>query len=224
MAAPATPPNAPSIDRSRSSLTSLFVTWDRVAQGDIPIDGYLLYMIVKGSGESSLAYDGSFNPDTTNFLITSLQTGEYYALYLQSVNFNGVSQPGRELVAPVCLAPNHIESVKYISSTKSSINVGWTTPTYTGGCPLLSYSLYINNGLGGSLFSEVNPAQINDKPYITNYDVTGLTHLGNFYKFKITVKNEIGTVESLPKDIKLAAVPDTPPVAPYQDFTETNSE
>ena len=82
MAAPATPPNAPSIDRSRSSLTSLFVTWDKVTQGDIAIDGYLLYLIVKGSGEHRLAYDGSRNPDTTNFLITNLKTGDYYALYL----------------------------------------------------------------------------------------------------------------------------------------------
>jgi hypothetical protein len=75
----------------------------------------------------------------------------------------------------VCLAPNHIESVRYLSSTKTSINVGWKTPTYTGGCPLLSYSLFVNDGLGGSVFTEVNPVQINNKPYLNSYDVTGLT-------------------------------------------------
>jgi len=91
MAAPATPPGKPQIDRSRSSLTSLFVTWDKVTTGDIPIEGYLLWLIVKGFGEHNLVYDGSRNPDTTNFLITNLKTGEYYALYLQSVDFNGRS-------------------------------------------------------------------------------------------------------------------------------------
>ena len=127
-------------------------------------------------------------------MITNLTTGEYYSLFLQSVNFNGVSVPGLELVAPVCLAPNHIDSMEYISSTKNSITVGWDIPTYTGGCPILSFALYVDDGLGVGNFTEVDPNWIENKPYLTMYTVTGLNKLGNVYSFYIQVINEIGYV------------------------------
>lgn len=147
----------------------MFVEWTEGTAGDIPIDGYLLYMIKKGTGVQTLVYDGSLNPDTKTFEITGLETAEYYALSLKSVNFNGVSEPGPELVPVVCLAPTHIESVKYQSSTLSSITVYWKTPTDMGGCPLLSYALYVNDGLGGSSFTEVDSVQIRDRPYLTQH-------------------------------------------------------
>lgn len=112
-------------------------------------------MIEKGTGEEVMVYDGRLNANTYSFLITGLTTAQYYALYVKSVNFNGISEPSPELIPVVCLAPSHLESVFYLSSTTSSITVGWETPTELGGCHLLSYALYVDDGLGGS-FTEVD--------------------------------------------------------------------
>jgi hypothetical protein len=59
MASPAAQPTTPTVDRQMSTLNSLFIQWAQGTTGDIPIDGYLLYMIEITSGKVSLVYDGS---------------------------------------------------------------------------------------------------------------------------------------------------------------------
>jgi len=54
--------------------------------------------------------------------------------------------------------------------------------------------------------------------------VQGLTQVGDLYSFKIEVFNSIGSAVSMPTQIKLAAVPDKPTVAPSQDFSKTSSD
>jgi len=49
--------------REYSTLTSIFVQWDEVKIGDIPILGYKLYLIEISSGLESLIYDGSLNAE-----------------------------------------------------------------------------------------------------------------------------------------------------------------
>jgi hypothetical protein len=61
-----------------------------------------------------------------------------------------------------------------------------------GGCPTLSYALYMNDGVNG--FIEVDSEQIRDKPYLNEHTVTGLTLTGNFYIFKVEIFNKIGSV------------------------------
>lgn len=56
---------------------------------------------------------------------------------------------------------------------------------------------------------------LNYKPYITNYEATGLTELGQTYKFKIRAWNSIGYVDTEEIEIVLASVPDTPTNAPF---------
>jgi len=111
---------APTIDRSRSSKTSLFVKWTAAAPNAIPVEGYRLYMIKKGGSEGYLlAYDGSLNPTTFSYEIKSLETGAYYAFYVVAVDFNSVSQPSPETVASVCLTPDHIENPYFISASRT---------------------------------------------------------------------------------------------------------
>lgn len=93
----------------------------------------------------------------------------------------------------VCLAPSHIDSVYRLASTESSITVGWDIPTaieVLGGCPILGFSLYMDN-------VEVDALEINNKPYLNVHTVSGLTQVGQFYSFKIQIHNEIGSYTSL---------------------------
>jgi hypothetical protein len=43
-------PDAPMIDITKSTKTSLYVYWNAVTGGSISVDGYLLYMSEKGEG------------------------------------------------------------------------------------------------------------------------------------------------------------------------------
>lgn len=56
---------------------------------------------------------------------------------------------------------------------------------------------------------------LTNKPFITQYTVSGLTNLGLTYKFFIRSRNSIGFVDSEEVSIVLASVPDKPSSAPY---------
>jgi len=72
LAANVAKPATPTVDPSKGTLTSLYVSWAAVAAGDIDTDGYLLYMAEQGSGEFTLIYDGSKNPDILAMNVTGL--------------------------------------------------------------------------------------------------------------------------------------------------------
>lgn len=80
-------PAAPTIDRSRCTLTSLYVQW--VSPG-ADTTGYRLYMSEKGSGVFSKIYDGTTSRDTRYMNVTGLTTGKVYSFYVEAINFNGV--------------------------------------------------------------------------------------------------------------------------------------
>jgi len=140
---------------------------------------------------------------------------------VQAVDYNGVGEASDELQATVCLAPSNIGSPYYLTSTTTSITVGWSAPTYNGGCPIISYTLYRNDGAGGTTTTVVDAATIQNKPYLSQHAVTGLSPTGNTFKFKIEAENEIGSVVSEEVSIVLASVPDAPSAAPTQDLTAT---
>lgn len=122
-------PQKPVIDKNLSTRTSHFITWQEgTPAGDIPILGYKLFMIEKGSGKSSLAYDGSLSRSTKSFNVKGLETGKYYAFYVTARDFNGESQPSEEVVGVVCEKPGHISRPAFVKAQKTSIEVAWTAP------------------------------------------------------------------------------------------------
>jgi hypothetical protein len=54
MAEQASAPTLPTIDRSLSTITSLFIEWTEGTSGDIEIDGYKVYLIEMATGIVSL--------------------------------------------------------------------------------------------------------------------------------------------------------------------------
>lgn len=122
-----------------------------------------------------MVYDGSFNPKITAYMVSNLVTGAYYSFYLRSVNFNGVSSDSQSAVFSVCLAPQQIDRPNYVSSTQNSITLSWNQPSFVGGCPILTYVMYMNDGSTSSNFTEVDSNLLLNKPYITNHTFGGLT-------------------------------------------------
>lgn len=64
LAKPVSLPSTPTIDRSRSTRTSIWLTWTEGDAGDIPVLGFKVFQIYQGTGDSSMVYDGSLNPLT----------------------------------------------------------------------------------------------------------------------------------------------------------------
>jgi hypothetical protein len=58
----------------------------------------------------------------------------------------------------------------------------------------------MHDGESLSTYAQVDSALISDKPYLTEHTFEGLLLTGNFYKFKVEVINEIGSVTSLPAE------------------------
>ena len=204
-----------------STIDSLFIEWSEGATGDIEILGYRLYMIEKGTGESNLIYDGSFNPLTKRYWAQGLQTGQYYAFYVVAIDFNSESEPSDETVAVVCVLPGHLESPQLVSTETGSILLEWSMPYETGGCPILGYELYMSSDDQVS-YSLVDELEIANKPYLTGHTVTGFSTLGEAYWFKLRAINEIGYSESLAKEIVYALTPSKPASSPAQDFVLTS--
>lgn len=177
-------------------------------------------MSEKGVGNFNLIYDGSINSDTRFFNATGLTTGKAYSFYVVALNFNGISPNSDETYSLVCLIPQDLAQPFYISSTSSTITIGWKPPRFDGGCPIYTYSLYMDDGLGGSMV-ETDKVVIEGKPYLTSHYVTGLTELGEPYIFQIRAYNDINYVESSTLSVILAAVPNTPTTVPTQSYVYT---
>ena len=205
-------PPQPTVDRLKSTLTSVHIEWDEGVPGDIEVLGYRLFQVELSSGLVSNVYTGDLNADVKAYSVTGLLTGHYYSFFVQAVNFNGVSEQSEELVVAVCLAPTHIDSPFFIASTKSAITLGWATHTFLGGCPTLGFRLFQSDDDGTTYF-EVDQA-LNTLPYLTQYTVSGLSAPGSHFSFKIEIFNEIGSAVSLPAQIQLASVPDKPLMTP----------
>jgi hypothetical protein len=203
----ANPPTTPTVDRSLSSFTSLFIRWTEGAQGDIPILGYYLYLIDLATGQVSLVYDGGSNPNIFTYHIQHLETAHDYSVYAVSRDFNGLSLESSEAVFTVCLQPAHIDRPYFVEATKSTITLAWEKPKETGGCPILSYHLLIKAPTD-SEFAVVDDSQIANKPYLTQHTVEGLSSVSEIYSFQIQVVNSIGSFTSMAVDVMLAAVPD----------------
>jgi hypothetical protein len=48
-----------------------------------------------------------------------------------------------------------MEAPTRITSTTNSIDIQWQAPTSNGGCPILEYAVFVDDGNSG-LFTEIN--------------------------------------------------------------------
>lgn len=73
--------------------------------------------------DAKIIYDGSNNPDTTQFLVKNLTSNNLYSFFVIGRNFNGYGQKSDDSVFLACLKPSVIENPKYVRSTKTSIEI-----------------------------------------------------------------------------------------------------
>jgi len=67
------------------------------------------------------------------------------------------------------------------------MSLQWTQPTLDGGCDVLGFKLFRNDGAGGTTFTEIDAATINDKPTYTEHTTSSFpaSPTGKTFVFKL---------------------------------------
>ncbi len=100
---------------------------------------------------------------------------------MRAINFNGFGVFSDELQQLVCLPPKILGAPTYLTSTQTSIEVGWAPPEFDGGCPIYTYELWRDDADGLTPYILIDDIAIRGKPYLTSFNVIGLTELGDAY-------------------------------------------
>lgn len=119
----------------------------------------------------SLVYDGSNSASIFTFIASNLSTGAPYTFTLSAVNFNGEGTISDPVVYTACTAPIGLSAPIVTLTTETTIDLVWTPPGDDGGCALIGYELYLDNGLGGS-FVNTDSVDVMYKPYLKSHRVT----------------------------------------------------
>lgn len=79
-----------------------------------------------------------------------IQKGVNYKFSVKAVNFNGVGADSDEVMLLSCTAPAQVAKLTRVASTNSSITVQWEPPHCNGGCPIIGYKVFIDDGMNGT--------------------------------------------------------------------------
>lgn len=224
------PPKPTSIikDSSKSSKTSIHLVWAKVPNTETETTGYILKMAEFGSLDYKVIYYGYNKPQTLEYTATGLKTGSIYSFKLSSLNFNGESTlESDEFQFNACLIPSSFDAPYKITSTSSSITIGWQRPIDDGGCPLIGFAVFRDDGNSGALTNEVNSANdvlVRKIPTLRKLTVTDfpINTGGQPFRFKVTAFNREGSIDSGYASYLLAGVPITPPLSPQLISASTN--
>ncbi len=208
----------PTVDYSTATGTSLTISWAAATSASLPVTGYLLYM---HNSPAAVVYNGSIDSTTRTVTITGLTKGKIYYFYVVALNANGASLASPELTAYSCALPSGLAAPTLSTSTTTSLYLKWTPPTSDGGCSLTQYSLYRNDGAGGSVTTEVDATTFSANPTLTTYNVASLTSSGSTYQFKLRAITSAGYVESSVASFVLASVPVKPATLTYDATTSS---
>ena len=142
-------PNKPdSPIRLASTTTSITVEWTQPSSNELTTSGYILNMDDGQRTDLLPIYIGLNKPDVLSFAAGGLTTGLPYRFSVQAVNENGYSEESEIVVYYSCQVPIGLATPTYSSSdqTTKEVNINWATPDNNGGCPIIGYELYRNNG------------------------------------------------------------------------------
>jgi hypothetical protein len=87
-------------------------------------------------------------PEILEYTVGDLHTGLPYLLSAQTINQNGYSPHSTLATYYPCVNPVSIATPTYVESSQDdlSITIEWRAPEDNGGCAVLGYRLYRDDG------------------------------------------------------------------------------
>ena len=203
-------PSTPVKDDALSSNTSIALHWNKITTDTLPVTGYLLYADSGLNDDFRLAYDGSNQPEQVSyvFMRKNLSNVLTYRFYVTAINFNGEGLKSSIAYMKACTSPIFIERPQIMDLTQTKISIQWKKPLNDGGCLVLGYRIYLDDGANGPFTKKYELTE----PFTTAYDIDmtlGAT-IGATYRVKMGVWNRVGEVQSDSVALILASVPSTP--------------
>ena len=217
---PDTPVNGPLPDSSETTTTQIKVTYDPVlVTGGSPITSYELQMGSLSMTDFETVSGGADQLTLSLFAIITkgVQKGKKYAFRYRVLNAVGACgwSPVTEIsAATIPAAP---PSPKLISSTATSITLGFRVSSDNGGSKILSYRLQRDEG---DLATAITTVVAGYDGVSSTYTVTGLTP-GKKYRFEYYAVNSFG--DSNPSNSITVAASALPiaPTAPMVDWSKS---
>lgn len=180
-----------------------------------------------GTDVFEVVYNGLNYPNVLKYTVSSeVIGGRAYTFQVQALNYNGAGPASASVSYTICTAPVNLFPPNMTAVTATTMTLSWVPPASDGGCQVLSYSLFMDDGAGGAL-TEIDAGAINDIPTLRTHTITSFTSAdtSKSYVFRLRATNLIGPTDSIDVTHVLAAVPAAPLAAPTLNLagTSTNS-
>lgn len=205
----ATVPNAPGLPfrKNTTNQTQVVVGWlVEASNGGSAVLNYEVWYN-QGPILNTMVLYSTVNAATLEQIITSVSSGDVYAIKVRGVNrvgYSAFSSTVNIYAATVPFAPNAPTRTAG-TNTQTSITIEWTANS-NGGSAITSYEIWWNGGGAGP----VTGLLFNTGTTATTYVATGLS-AGTYYSFAIKAKNIVGSSDlSSSTSIICATIPDAP--------------
>ena len=204
---PAAPTGLKKVD-ALSTIDSIYLQWEIVADYEVNVIGYQVWMESGHNGLFTMVYDGKNFPGVNHYSVTGLSVGDSYRFKVASLNENGAGPFTEEVEYFSCLPPGDILPPVFVSSTETTMTLDWTFPLNLNGCPLETFQLYMDDGADGSIDTLVGEFE----PQISSTTIDSFTSAdtSKFYRFQLVGITAGGSIISGIAQFKLAAIPGKP--------------
>eukprot|EP01036_Dinobryon_divergens_P022354 gene22354-30602_t len=219
------PPGAPPAVRLvQSTTSSITVSFEYPREnGGAPVMGFHLYVDDWSGGNPRLAFDGTDQPDVTQFTVSSSSSfyilpNQNYQFYVVAINYcfalntnkMCISEPSptaiftarspRLPLAPPLPYLNSRSKLDY--NTHGNVTIRWFTPIDNGGSVISKY--YLNYAAADATTYSAIPLPLSsvvidaaNADRVLEHTVTGLM-VGNVYRFYVVAENSVGKSAASP--------------------------
>jgi hypothetical protein len=192
------------LSKGSSTETSITLKWEASVDTELPVIGYVI-KINDGVGGDYFTEVSTLYPNVRTYTVSCLMTGQTYGFTIEALNFNGASLASEPVYFTICTNPKLFAAAKMTGVTETTMTLTWLEPNVVGGCPILSYSIFV---FESDTYSELDSESLNNLPALRSYTLNFDSSLtGQLIKFYMSVSNIMGSTESPEFEFTLAAVP-----------------
>ncbi|XP_069995909.1 cell adhesion molecule Dscam2 [Penaeus vannamei] len=178
------PPAAPSVHIADATSTTLTVSWAAGDTGGAPVRAWAVWWRAAVGG--GVWHTRELGRAHSRHVITDLQCGAEYQVYVTARTHVGISPPSRPLTARTSGSPPVAPPTRHVASGNSTGVWAWLGRWVDGGCPITHFTLELRrprDPTWTTLASSLAPQEV--------YEIGGL-QVGAIFGLRLTAHNAAG--------------------------------
>lgn len=104
-----------------STRTQIELMWPIQLDNEIPVTGYILEADIEHNGRFDVIWNGEDHPELNSFILTGVETGNFYNFRYKVLNWNGESPYSEIFKTWACELPSKPVTPTWITSSETSI-------------------------------------------------------------------------------------------------------